>query len=373
MTLKVTRRLRPTAIAAMTAATLTAAVCAGLALAGSAFADHGWGSQPPTLNGDWASLNRCPVDNPAMLAIEGTTTEALCLSESTPSGSMTIGNLSVALKGTNHQEGDVQSRELAPSPLISPPGGILVAEPVELPGGIQGLICPQASNIAASICAPPRHHHHRWWRDARAEEVTWTLESAGSINNFNLLAGLIPGTPISTVPLKVHLQNWALGNDCYIGSEAEPIVVQPFNVAPAELETRQFEPNGTPNQEAGIMTDLHSSHVNQGANAFTVPAASGCGHHGYLDQAIDEKAGLPSSAGTNSLTFNEATTDLVGLVSPEGVAPNDGKELAKDWHSAVLPPEMKGHGFDHGHGGGYRFGSDEEAEEYTRHRFGPRH
>jgi hypothetical protein len=56
--LKVTRRLRLTMLVSMT---LTAAVFAVLASAGSAFADHAGASESPvTLNGDWAPFNRLP-------------------------------------------------------------------------------------------------------------------------------------------------------------------------------------------------------------------------------------------------------------------------------------------------------------------------
>jgi hypothetical protein len=364
MTLKATRGLRPTVIAATT---LIVAAFAGLALAGSAFADHAWRSEPPTLNGDWAPLNRCPVDDPTMLAITGETGVALCIAESSPSGSMTIGNLTVPFKGTNHQYGVDQSRAGVPSPTVSPAGGVLVTEPVELPGGIRGLLCPSHGRVARHICRDA--DDRRWNEDVGA--VTWTLESAGNLTNFRLFAGLVPGVPIATVPLKIHLQNRFLGNDCYIGSEAEPIVTQPASLVPPEVESFTFAGDGTPSKEGeeGRLSDI-KSRGSQGASAFAVPAATGCGHDGFFDQAINDEVGLPSSASTNSLTFNEGTTNLVGLSGPENYIPNEGKDLSEFWHSAVLTPETDGHG--HGHDQqqrGHRLWSSEEAEGYMRHKF----
>ncbi len=371
MTLKIVRRTRLDATAATAAMTLTAVVFAGLALAGSASADHGYSPEPPTLNGDWAPFNRCPVDNPAMLAIEGTTTEAFCIAGDTPSGSMTTGNLTVAFKHTNHQYGVVQNREGLPSPGVSPAGGVLVAEPVELPGGIQGLICPGASHIAAWVCSSGHHHHG--WGDGRANDVTWTLESAGDVSNFSLFAGLAPGVPIVTSREKIHLQSRWLGDDCYIGSEAEPIVSEPSSVAQPEVKFFGFAGNGAPlaEGEEETLADI-SSFGSQNATGFTVPAATGCGRHGSLDRAIDEKVGLPSSASTNSITFNENTTNLVGVANPESAAPNDGKVLSEYWHSAVISPVGGGHGSDHGHRDG-RHWSRGGIEEDARSKFRLRH
>lgn len=369
MTLKIARRPRLAAIAATAAMTLTAVVFAGLALAGSALADHGYSPEPPTLNGGWAPFNRCPVDNPTMLAIEGTTTEAFCIAGDTPSGSMTTGNLTVAFKHTNHQYGVVQGLDGLPSPTVSPAGGVLVAEPVELPGGIQGLICPEASHIASWVCS----HHHHGWGDGRADDVTWTLESAGDVSNFSLFAGLVPGSPIATSREKVHLQNRWLGDDCYIGSEAEPIVFEPSSIAQPEFKFLDFASNGGPVAEGEevVLADI-ASFGSQNATGFTVPAATGCGRHGSLDRAIDEKVGLPSSASTNSITFNENTSNLVGVANPESVAPNDGKDLSQFWHSAVLA-EPDARGSDHDQRRGRRLRSSGEAEEYIQHKLGPRH
>jgi hypothetical protein len=364
MMLKATRGLRLTVIAATT---LVVATFAGLASAGSAFADHAWNTEPPVLNGDWAPFNRCPIDDPAMLAVPGVGTEVFCIAESSPSGSMTFGNLTVPFKATNHQYGVLESLEGRPSPGVSPAGGILDAEPVELPGGIRELLCPSHGWHIRHICRDA--NDQRWHREANA--VTWTLESAGNLTNWSLFAGLQPGVPIATVPLRIHLQNRYLGDDCYVGSEAEPIVTQPASLALPEVEFLAFATNGTPN-ETGPMADIKSK-GSQGASAFTVPAASGCGPYGIFDQIIDNKVGLPSSAATNSVTFNEGTTNLVGIGSAESIAPNDGKDLSEYWHSAVLvEPEV--HGSDHdGQQSGHRFWSDGEAEGYMRQRFEPRH
>lgn len=367
MTLKIARRPRLVAIAATAAMTLSAVIFAGLAMAGSAFADHAHhSSDPPTLNGDWAPFNRCPVDDPAALAIDGAITEEFCISETTPSGSMTTGNLTVPFKHSDHQYAVLQSTEGTPSPTISPAGGVLAAEPVEIPGGLQELICPGTTRVTWRICARLRHHHGWGYH---SDDVTWTLESAGDVSNFSLFGGIAPPNPIATVRVKIHLQNRWLGEDCYIGSEAEPIVFEPHSSAQPEVEIFTFATNGAP--EPGPLLDIKSV-GGQVAESFTVPAVTGCGWGGVLDRAINEKVGLPSSASTNNITFNEGTTNLMGIANPGEVAPNNGKDVSEFWHSAVISPVGGGHGSYHSHGDGHHWHRG-DAEGNMRSRFGVRH
>jgi hypothetical protein len=367
MTLKVIRGSRSAAVVATLAMTVTIAMLAALAFVSSAFADHDWGSEPPvTLSGEWAPFTRCPVDNPTMLAVDGIIGNAGCVADISPSGSMTIGSLTVAFKGTNHQFGLDLGEGIT---IVSPAGGVLLTEPVQLPGGLQELICPSQGHGAWRVC---RHSHGpgRSGRDA----VTWTLESAGVLTNFNLFAGLGVGVPFSTTPVRVHLQSRLLGDDCYIGSEAEPIITLPANLELPSVAFIHFEANGTlitteGEEKPGELLAIVTHSPQEGASAFTVPAASGCGFRGFYDQAIDSKVGLPSSASTNSLVFKEAVSSLAVINSPEAVAPNDGKELAKDWHAAVLPPEKSGHGSGHQHDGDGWHWSRDGAEEDIRHMF----
>jgi hypothetical protein len=316
---------------------LTVGVLAGCVMAGSAFADHARGGEPPVvLNGDWAPANRCPVDDPTMLATTGVNNLAACLVEESQTGSMTLGNLTVATKASNHQFGlflnQEAQNETEASTVIAPTGGVLVDEPVQLPGGLRELLCPSSGRVAWNIC---RHHHAR---GRGADTVTWTMQSAGTPYGFLPFAGLVPGVPFLSVPVKVHLQNKLLGDHCYIGSDTEPIVFQPMNLQPPSLHDVFFDTNGTPDPQ-GSMEDLQGS-VTQGAKSFAVPAVSGCGAKDSYDQAINSKIGLPSPAGSNnSITFNQATSHVITLVNAELVAPNDGKELSKYWHSAILTPE----------------------------------
>jgi hypothetical protein len=300
--------------------------------------------------------------------VDGRAYVAMCLAETSLHGSMTIGNLTVATKASNHQFGLVtNAEEASESTVVAPAGGVLVDEPVELPGELRELVCSGEASNPWRLCDPP---HGRGWREHGPEHVTWTVESAGVPSNFNLVAGEFPNVPFALVPVKIHLQNEMLGENCYIGTDREPIVFEPANLALLGGGEELFDPDGTADQTGGSLNDLRVLST-QGASGFAVPAATGCGFGGRLDQAIDKKIGLPSPAGApNSIVFDEASSDLIYLNNHEALAPNEGKELSKDWHSAIVPPaEEHSH---HEHGGGWRHWSRDQLETYVERRFGRR-
>jgi hypothetical protein len=343
--LKAPARLR---LPVILATLLMAAMCAGLASTASALADggHQWESNetPPTLNGDWAALNRCPVDNPMMLAADTTTSLALCVAVASPGGSFTIGGLTLPTKASDLQLGVVLNQTDGTATPISPSGGALVNEPIEAPNGLVALICPSHGHLAWQVCRP-QHNGRDNEHSGELTNLTISIEPAGEPSNFNLFAGLSLNQPIISLPVKIHLENRLLGNRCYIGSNTEPIVLQPETTTEPTVAFDAFDGNGTPDPN-GTMT-LIALLGTETSSSFAVPAATGCGFMGMFDEAIDGHMGLPSAAGKNSLALTEAKTDLA-LVSNPGST--DGQELAAAWHSAVQPEENEDHRHGHGHG-----------------------
>lgn len=132
-------------------------------------------------------------------------------------------------------------------------------------------------------------------------EVLASTELAGPIEVFeeNLTDGRGPAVKL---PVKVKLENPTLGEECYVGSEAEPIVL--------ELTTGTTKPpsgtepiSGNPgtvglNPAQNIVTISGASLVD---NTFAVPGVTGCGGvlSPLLDAAVDVEAGLPASPGTS--------------------------------------------------------------------------
>jgi len=108
------------------------------------------------------------------------------------------------------------------------------------------------------------------------------------------------------LPIRVHLINPVLGNNCYVGSLSNPIVL---NLT--EETTSPPLPNkpisghkGTPifHEESGIFTSLNSEAVD---NSFAAPGANGCvlTLFGFIPISINglvnTASGLPAPAGTN--------------------------------------------------------------------------
>jgi hypothetical protein len=360
--------------AAIVATTVTAAACSGLMAVNTASAaarnaspgglggwapfGHGrtirgpWGSDwrngsplpPPTLNGDWAPFNRCPVDDPTMLAADGEKNIALCVAVSSPSGEIKIGGLALptgenntqfGLVGENHEESETTYK------LVSPRGGAGSVAPIEIPNGLPALVCPGASHELWWLCGRHRGLH----ADSRLTDITATVQQAGELSNFNLIGALSVGAPIVSMPAKIHLENVLLGPGCYIGSDNEPIVLQLENLTSfTSTAFETFEGDGNTVTEGGALIRIGLLGATDGDESFAVPGVSGCGFRGTLDDVIDHNAGLPSPAGDNALVLNETSTYLTGLTSPGAVVPNDGKDLSQYWHSAV---QGGSHGYWH--------------------------
>jgi hypothetical protein len=143
--------------------------------------------------------------------------------------------------------------------------------------------------------------------------LTWLLEFFGSDALTLYAVTELAGTPTNfnietvTLPIKVHLINTAgiLGNNCYIGSDANPIVLN--------LTTGTTDPPEPNEPITGKFPKISESggivHLEEGEyvdNSFAAPGASGCvlKLFGFipisLNGFVNEQADLPSAAGNNA-------------------------------------------------------------------------
>ncbi|HKA28400.1 MAG TPA: fibronectin type III domain-containing protein [Candidatus Binatia bacterium] len=258
--------------------------------------------------GAWASFSRCPVDDPAMLATNGdfsTLGLGLCLGSNSTHGSITIGNITTTTGNTNLQTGLVDINGTFTVIPGGSPAGSLVADPVQL-----------------STPVGP---------------VTAITESAGAPSNFDLIAGIVTGAPIITVPVKIHLaNNPTLGPSCFIGSEQDPILLNPQNNdLSSALSVGGFfsfdAATGAPDVTGPDGALLITGAV-QGDDTFAVPGATGCGPGGSLDAVVDAVAGLPSPSGSNHLVLDDASSSLAFAQNLQ-----NGQAFANDWHLAFGP------------------------------------
>jgi hypothetical protein len=287
------------------------------------------GSSQPTLSGDWAPFTRCPVAAASMLAADGVKVSDECLASDSPSGSIKLGSTTATSGDTNLQLGVLLTTLGGATAPVPPSGGAIAASPIQIPGGLLGLMCPSNIPLVTLLCNEITSNP--------LNTVTATIAPAGNPSNLNLAGGLTTGVPIVTIPVKIQLHNPLLGSSCFIGSNSHPIVLQPETaVVPPNISADPFDPNGTPNPNGPLLLVTLSGGTLED-NTFAVPGASGCGPLGIADLAIDLKDGLPSPAGDNSLVLNDVTVNVAAYGDPAAEAPHEGQAFSAAWHSAVLP------------------------------------
>jgi len=199
----------------------------------------------------------------------------------------------------------------------------LIAPAANVPGGLLGIVNPAPD-------WPGPLWTIFWTIVGTVNNVSATMELVGTTQtNFgNALNPPTDGSDPTAVRLaaRVHLQNPFLGDTCYIGSAANPIVIQ--------LQTGTTNPplpnkpiSGNPGTLNFIFTDpvnyigyLEEDGVSLVDNSFAVPGASGCGNvalglpiitpvlETLVSAAVNLKVGLPSAGGKNTAILNGTTS-----------------------------------------------------------------
>jgi hypothetical protein len=159
--------------------------------------------------------------------------------------------------------------------------------------------------------------------------LTFLLELLGSEALTLYAVTELAGTPVLslstiTLPVKVHLINSVLGNNCRIGSNSSPITFNltfgTTNPPPPNKPITGVEP------VAGFEFEREILELNGGVyvdNSFSAPGANGCvlTLFGFIPISINglvnEQVGLPSPAGTNETVQNIHTEIVkIGKVYP---------------------------------------------------------
>jgi hypothetical protein len=162
---------------------------------------------------------------------------------------------------------------------------------------------------------------------------SWLDEVLGSKEQLKLYATVeLAGNPgsvneeVFALPVKIHLENPALGSSCYVGSTASSINLglTPFTTSPpAPNKPISGEPAGEPVAEKSRPAVSTSSAPGKLVdNGYAVPGASGCSlkigpFQVPIDEVVDSAYGLPAAAGTNTTTLGYTTS----TVAPEVVYP----------------------------------------------------
>lgn len=268
----------------------------GLALASPAIAEP---------RGIFKIFNQCPTEVPGV---------ALCHYARITSGEFSIGTIKVPVEKT----------------LTLQIGYIPSGNP-ENPRDFFGVSAENGESLSKTELNVPG--------DLYGSRVTVTPELVASKKNpviFNEFAlGREEGTGL-TLPLRIHLKNPFLGDSCYIGSEASPLLphLTDGETHPPEgfkpLHGTSGEPETLEEKELVMLRVTGDSLVD---NTFPVPGAEGCGEpssgKGSLDASIDEKFKIPNQAGENTVVLGGE----LNAVGPEEVIASESWLIA-----SVVPP-----------------------------------
>jgi hypothetical protein len=235
----------------------------------------------------------CPYENPAVSS---------CVYSTTTGGYFKLGNKTVPINKTVVLQGGLQRTTEALVPASN--GETLSKTQLQVPGGLIGI-----------ELLPP------------LTEVNTTAELAGTVDvSINNTASR-KGTAVS-VPLKAHLENPLLLNECYVGTDSEPFT-------PHLTTGTTNPPSGEPLEGSpGTLSMVGDGKINVFSgtklvdNTFSVPGASGCA--GLLalvvDPSVDLIVGIPSGPGANAAVM-EGSLEQAGanIVKTQLALPEIGR------------------------------------------------
>jgi hypothetical protein len=246
-----------------------------------------------TPKGAFAVFAQCPTKAAGVDA---------CIYSPTTSGHITLGKQEVPIVNTQVLQGGLLEEA---EPFVKPLAAALNGETLtktaqKVPGGLLGIKCEEITGSgffereARKLCEYLFANH--------LTNVYAVTEVAGPASGIVLNAAfeqLGVGTAL-TLPVKVKLENPLFGEECYIGSDSEPVNIDLTTGATTGGPTGK--PGTKKTKEKGEIVEF--SGVSLVNNTFKAPGTSGCGLFGLLDGLINEKIGLPSAAGKNTAVLN---------------------------------------------------------------------
>ncbi len=244
------------------------------------------------LTGNFTRFAQCPYKNPEMRK---------CIYSTTTGGEVVLGSKKVPIVNPVVLQGGAgkQVEEVAPF-FAATNGETLSKAPQPVPGGLAGLVnCKEIKNTLLRLSCEAA-------LESKVTGVNSTLELARPASEITISENHLTaeeGVALK-LPVKVHLENPFLGNNCYVGSSELPIIWELISGT-----TSPPAPNKPISGQLGFIDFLEEGAIAFGKeivlvdNAWSAPGASGCGGplvELLLDPVINASAGLPAAAGRNT-------------------------------------------------------------------------
>jgi len=264
---------------------------AAMSLAVLGFAAPALASKP---TGKFANFGECPTK---------VTGVNFCVYAQTTSGEFKIKKTEVPITKTITLQGGiiVNETEEVPEIFVAPTSGNTLSKtPENVPGGLLKIIAPKEWPEILQII----------FNEFISKGVTGVNATAELVGPVSINRGaLLSGSPDAlSLPLRVHLENSFLGNNCYVGSKSHPVTIElttgttspplPNEPITGSLGEPEFLEEGT------LLILKKNALVN---NTFAAPEAEGCGSQilfglftGVIDRAVDSELGLASASGNNT-------------------------------------------------------------------------
>jgi hypothetical protein len=250
---------------------------------------------PPAVaapQGAFAVFADCPLGNPEVSA---------CLRVKTESGELVVGKRMLPITSPFILQGGLIAQGPGQAFVGAADGVTLSKSPQLVPGGLRGVLSPSVL---------PRSLQGRF-NELINTNVTTTTELAAPASSIGFNEGnIINEVGVGLLlPVKIHLENVFLGGSCYIGSNANPIIL-----AMTDGSTSPPLPNRPISGRSGKVEFIEGGsiiRVTKAAvvdNSFALPKASSCGgsSSSVVDSAVDVGLGIPSPAGHNTAIFNNS-------------------------------------------------------------------
>jgi len=253
--------------------------------------------------GEFAQFDNCPLSNPAV---------TVCLYSESSSGFFTLGKKTVPLKNAVKLQGGLDEILFPTKFFPAEDGNSLPGVPQPVPGGLTGIVAPSSWPLFLQNLFNETINNGLTGVTATVEA---TSQTGIEVHPFNLLTQ--QGIALS-LPSKIKLSNPFLGNNCYLGSNSNPITLA-FTTGTTSPPPPNTPITGNPgtvsqNETGSLATFSGGKLVN---NSFATPGASGCGglFSFLIDPFVNSIVGVPSPAGTNTAVLE----GKIQVASPEAV------------------------------------------------------